>query len=84
MNFESYRVKLANNEYLGDDCGGVQRKSRKKNSEALLQGKINLERHSPGKKEIFRGHDEENFFIRKGFSGKNKFISKISSSPPDH
>ncbi len=62
--------------------GGGRRKSRKKISEALLQEKIDFERHCPGKKEeILRGLVEEENFIWKGFSEKNKFISKISFAP---
>ncbi len=55
---------------------------KKKISEALLREK-KIERHSPGKKKL-RGLAGEAFFIRKGFPEKNKFISKISSAPPDH
>ncbi len=47
--------------------------ARKKISEALLQGKINFERHFPGKKNL-RGLAEEKKFKRKGFPGKNKLI----------
>ena len=35
-------------------------------------------------KKKFGGPSPENFFYMEGVPGKNKFISEISSAPPDH
>ena len=52
--------------------GGDRRKSRKKISEALLQGKINFERHSSG----------ENNFYTEGVPGKNFLGPQIINGRP--
>ncbi len=94
--FKCCRVKKTPHSYSKgttiNDLGGGLRKLKKKNWEALLQEKINFERHSQEKnkfwaalhrkKEILRGLAKEKSIIRKGFPGKNKFISKKFPPPP--